>query len=424
MRRSLFFAALLAATSGIAHANGAFPDAQQVVLPSDRPHQILVGTNFGILISNDDGATWQWVCENVIGAFAGLYQMGAAPADRLVAKTMNGAVSSGDTACTWTTAVTPFPPENLTDLFPDPNDANKVYGIGIVPLDGGTAQYGIYVSSDGARTFPTSPLYAVPTNAVLSSIESSRSAPGTIYAAMFATGPSMLRSVDGGTTFQTFDLSATTTAPLYIAAVDPVNASLLYLLAKTSPPGDSLAISSDGGMTIRLAVELSAAMTCFLKRADGTLLMGAVDGTGYRSKDEGQTFSPWKTPHLRGLAERNGIVYAATSNVVDGYAVAMTTDEGTTWTPLLRLQDIQGPADCAKDACAGPFATLIATLTANSDMGVPSDMTTAPPPKKSGCHCSIGAAGPSEWLPALFLSLLILGLLVYRSTRRSNDGRN
>jgi hypothetical protein len=422
MRRSLFFVAVLAATSGIARANGAFPDAQQVILPSDRPHQILVSTNFGVLISDDDGATWRWVCENVIGPFAGLYQVGPAPADRLVAKSGNGAVSSGDTACTWTTAMTPFPPENTTDLFPDPNDANKVYAIGILPLDGGTAQYGIYVSSDGGKTFPNSALYAVPTNAVLSGIESSRSAPGTIYAAMYTTGPSMLRSVNGGITFQAFDLSATTMAPLYIAGVDPMNANLLYLVAKTAPPGDTLAISNDGGMTIRLAVELSAAMTCFLKRGDGTLLMGAVDGTGYRSKDGGQTFSPWKTPHLRGLAERNGILYAATSNVVDGYAVAMTTDEGTTWTPLLRLQDIQGPADCVKDACAGPFAALIATLSAGSDMGVPSDMSTPPPMKKTGCHCSFGASGPSEWFPALLASILILGLLVYRIARR--EGRD
>ena len=160
-------------------------------------------------------------------------------------------------------------------------------------------------------------------------------------------------------------------------------------------------------------------MTCFLRRSDGTLLMGAVDGSGYRSKDGGQTFAAWQTPHLRGLAERDGVIFAATSNVVDGYAVAMTTDEGATWKPLLRLQDIQGPADCVKDACAAPFAALIAQLNAAApaDMQVPPDMS-SPSPQRSGCHCSFSPAdadGRAAWVS---IGVLLLGIVARRVVRR------
>src|SRR5262249_28449887 len=44
-----------------AYADGAFPDEMQIFLPADQPHRIIVTTTFGILESNDDGASWQWI---------------------------------------------------------------------------------------------------------------------------------------------------------------------------------------------------------------------------------------------------------------------------------------------------------------------------------------------------------------------------
>src|SRR5579872_3614515 len=34
-------------------ANGAFPDAQQILLPSGKPDQIILATTFGLVISDD-----------------------------------------------------------------------------------------------------------------------------------------------------------------------------------------------------------------------------------------------------------------------------------------------------------------------------------------------------------------------------------
>src|SRR5882672_12444366 len=54
---------LIATIGSRALANGAFPDEFSIHFPPDAPHRILVGANFGLLVSEDDGATWRYSCE-------------------------------------------------------------------------------------------------------------------------------------------------------------------------------------------------------------------------------------------------------------------------------------------------------------------------------------------------------------------------
>ena len=66
MNSRLVFSAVLATALGAAHAaraNGAFPDELSIHFPPNSPHRILVGANFGLLVSEDDGATWRYSCE-------------------------------------------------------------------------------------------------------------------------------------------------------------------------------------------------------------------------------------------------------------------------------------------------------------------------------------------------------------------------
>src|SRR5206468_8799960 len=58
--------AVVATALGAAHgarANGAFPDELSIHFPANAPHRILVGANFGLLVSEDDGTTWRYSCE-------------------------------------------------------------------------------------------------------------------------------------------------------------------------------------------------------------------------------------------------------------------------------------------------------------------------------------------------------------------------
>src|SRR5438128_1496863 len=59
---ALVASAVLTAPSP-AGANGAFPDEFSIHFPPNAPHQILIGANFGMLVSEDDGRTWRYSCE-------------------------------------------------------------------------------------------------------------------------------------------------------------------------------------------------------------------------------------------------------------------------------------------------------------------------------------------------------------------------
>src|SRR5215831_12245059 len=68
-----------------ARANGAFPDSLQILVPAAEPHRIILATNFGLIISDDDGATWEWTCEARAKDNTILYQQAATPSNRLYA---------------------------------------------------------------------------------------------------------------------------------------------------------------------------------------------------------------------------------------------------------------------------------------------------------------------------------------------------
>jgi hypothetical protein len=97
---------------GAARANGAFPDEFSIHFQPNAPSRILVGANFGMLISEDNGATRRYSCEPWIVAASNasvnpeasvsFYQVTADGV--LLAQAMN-VTRSADVACTWPTSL-------------------------------------------------------------------------------------------------------------------------------------------------------------------------------------------------------------------------------------------------------------------------------------------------------------------------------
>src|SRR5262249_25612097 len=102
-------AALLIGLAALLHAaaargNGAFPDSQSIMTPDSRPHSIRLATNFGIISSDDDGATWVWSCEQAESSNGSLYQMGPAPKNRIYTVSSEGLAFSDNDSCGWSLA--------------------------------------------------------------------------------------------------------------------------------------------------------------------------------------------------------------------------------------------------------------------------------------------------------------------------------
>src|SRR5258708_29849004 len=178
--------AVIAAASS-AGADGAFPDSQQILLPQGNPSQIILATNFGLVISDDAGKTWAWSCEQKASTNGNLYQLGPAPVERLFALSQFGLVYSDDGSCSWIASGGTLSSLLATDGFADPVDPARVWAIAS-PIGSGAGGTGIFRSDDGGLTFGPS-LYDNPRPRGLVSVESGRADHDAVYSALYENLP-------------------------------------------------------------------------------------------------------------------------------------------------------------------------------------------------------------------------------------------
>lgn len=339
-----------------ARADGAFPDSLQILLPADRPDVIGLATNFGVILSEDAGRTWQWVCEGEELQYATLFQVGPPPLNRFFAASIHGIVSSDDLACTWKVAGGLFAGSVGRDVFPDPSDPDHVLAIAL-PIEG----QAVFESSNGGLTFDRVVHQAGPQETVVG-VEVAASDPRTLYVVGYlgqGVRPQLLRTYDGEATWETVDLQPVLGSSFVrIIAVDQRNPRRIFLRNQAAAY-EELVISDDGGTTLVRPVRVMGQLGGFAVLPSGTIVVGGVanlgttkTGAAFRSRDGGLTFELWPSqPRVRALAQRGGMLFVAGDNYNDGFALAVSTDEGTTLTPILRYEDVSAVKACVHGAC-------------------------------------------------------------------------
>jgi hypothetical protein len=356
----LFVVAMASGPIRNARADGAFPDSGQVLLPPGRPNDIILGTNFGLIFTSDGGVTWEWTCETPLLAMGQSYQLGlsarSGTSDRIVASSLWGVVYSDDASCSWAGSSGDITQTVVTDVFVMRATPQRVFAIG-VDANLSTGQQMAYASNDGGVTFGPA-IFTAPPDGGLLGIEGAASDPQMIYVSMYMAPqhPLLARTHDGGAVWETFDLEPPL-GPSFvrIIAVDPTNAQKIFLRVSNAM-GDRLVVSTDGGATFATPWAVSGALTAFVQRANGTILAGGLssDGmaAGARSIDGGMTFAGWPgVPHLRALAERDGLLYAAADNFADRFALAVSSDEGASFRPLLSYNQVTRIKPCVVSSC-------------------------------------------------------------------------
>ena len=395
-------AVLGAAVPAAVHANGAFPDSQSILTPADRPGQIIMATNFGVILSPDAGATWLWSCETEGNAYGTLYQMAPSPRDRLFTLANLTLAYSDDGTCSWQTARGALAELPVTDAYVDPSDADHVLAIGAP-----ASLYSLYESRDGGATFGA-PLYTAPADTAIHGVEIAQSDPMTIYMAMTSpmAAPLLARSTDGGAHFTVSDLSADLGPGwLRIIAVDPEDPARV-LLRFLGLNDQSLALTTDGGVRVSKPVTIDGTFTSFVRLPSGTMLVGAmVEGATvpalFRSRDRGASFEQLPSaPSIRALSQRDGVVYAAADNFRDGFALGTSADEGETWQALLRFNQVQGILPCLSQPLPGrparPRSTSACGRKRCAARPPPATGAPAAARHRSGCGCGVTApAGPA-----------------------------
>lgn len=409
--------------AGAAHANGAFPDEFSIHFPAGAPHRIYVGANFGLLVSEDDGATWRYSCEPWVteGSSAALtqnnvdfYQLTAGGA--VIAQSLE-VTRSEDAACTWPVSGGVITGKVVTDLFPDPNDPTLV--LAVVVNAGGSY---VVASHDGGKTFVDPAIYQTP-SALVTGLELARSQPGVVYATSvtFSGGASTLaRSDDYGAHWTPWPIAVPGGSEPLIMAIDPEDADTVYLRV-VGGLTDSVVITHNGGQSFETALTITGQFSSFLRATDGTLYVGSVAGQLYVRPPGAANFTNHAAPHFRCLGQRLGTtrIFACGDMGLDGFSVGYSDNGGQSFQRMMNFTDLLGPLTCpsVQSNCAAHWERIQGVLGiapppdggtgGGPDAGSP-DAGPPPPPtpggQKSGCSTTDGN-------PMLILGLIAVLLL-------------
>jgi hypothetical protein len=439
----------LAGVSRVASANGRPPATASITFRQGQESDIGVGLTFGFVISHDGGKTWAWTCEDAIG-YKGMYdpRYAFSSSGALFATTFDGLKAERD-SCTFgaTSAGKTFASTNA--LGPDhafyyaaAQAADAAHGI--------AADFNIYKSIDDGMTFPAAAV-GTPAAAVSwwQSLAVAPSNAQRLYLSGYAFMPGpggvgtvkqqlLYRSDNAGKLWTALPTTAFTVAPnsvIDIAGIAKDNADHLYVRVELydNTQSDAIWRSVDAGLTWTQINTKATSIGAFAVRAalngqgKHDLIVGTQTLGAEISHDDGQTWTALASaPHLNCLVENAaGELWACTENygfgdvLSDGAGVMKTTDL-TTWTKVLRYQDLREAVTCAagtiqQDTCAAMWCAVCAQLgcTPSASYSCP-DATDAPvPPSDKGGCCDSGAGGAG----ALALGLSV-GMVLRRPRRR------
>jgi hypothetical protein len=427
MKKALF---VLAIATAVAHANGRPPLTNGVFFKPGDPHSLYVRTTFGLLISHDDGCTFNWFCEQNIG-YGGQFdpKYAIATDGTIFATTFTGLRVSRDGGCSFT--------NTGPNIWIDAIDIGPTGEVWV-----GTAESGqpndVYSSTNNGAEFASKGMQSpsiwwksvkvAPTNAQRVYIAGYQVAGMAPDGGQLPPTAHVLRSDDDGAHWTPSPLTGVmygSSAPIVIiGAVDPANQDIVYLesLGANPPNGDRLYRSSDGAMTWSEVLATTDPIRDVVVRDATHVLVATQLGGSFASSDAGMTFTPMNAPpQLECLGQRaDGTLIGCGANwQPDFMAVAKSADAGQTWQKVWRFVELAGPLACPDgtaehDMCdlglwqgvKDQFGATGPTCGANAGDPVPGGEP--PPKKKPGGCCDAGEGAPVSALWAFALGLFVL----------------
>jgi hypothetical protein len=416
--RALALALALALCPAAAHANGRFPAAQQVVFGVGAfSSRITFRTTFGLLVSDDAGGSFRWLCE---GALFSAPEFGPSidPAvdidarGRTVYGFRNGLRWWSQDQCGVQTDPA-LRDREVLDLTSTP-DRTVLYGIE-TPLD--ETQWILRARSDDLAF--TRRGSGIP-NVRLATIDVAPTNPQRLWlSGLDATldTPLVLRSDDGGETVSPVAIPARLLGEdVFIAAMHPTDPDALWLRANVDL-GSTLVRVREAGRVAETVARTPDRMLGFARSADGrTVWYGSINAGLYRSDDGGDTFARVNPLAVICLAVHDGALWACGDWLRGPFALGRSTDGGRSFTPVLQFRDLVGPVACAAtgiEACEDRWPMLQrdlslaamrdagarrdATIDASDVPAAQGDATVSRPPTAGagGCGCGVprGDAG-------------------------------
>lgn len=386
--------ALSVATS--AEANGRFPQANYLVLgPGRRNDLIVLRATFGLVLSRDHGAHWDWVCEESLDAVGTFDPSLALGSDQRVAMGLpTGMRVSSTSHCAW--SVPAGAAESVIDITQDA--AGDVMFAAGTDYSAPTPRTQVYRSDDRGQSWRVT---ASEASYIVETIDVAPGQPQRVYLSGYRPGAvgTLLRSDDGGMTFRATSARFPDLASVWIAAVHPTNPDRLWLRVAAGL-GTELRRSDDGGASTSLIAQSAEPMDGFALSDDGDTVWY---GTGnralgiHRSVRGGAFTRLASAASVRCMRFHGGLLFVCGDEALDGYSLAWSADGGDTLQPLMSLRDLRGPlSGCAEDGgvssvCAPVWTQLAPQL---QDLDAATVPTRVPLPVVDAGTMDAGGASP------------------------------
>jgi hypothetical protein len=407
---------LVAAAVATAHAHGGVMSLQ-IELAADDPHSLYVMSSYGLMISHDDGCTFDWVCESNIG-----YSVNYVPKIRVArdgaifATTFNGLRVSHDGGCSFGTVLAGM----------------SISGIDIGPTGDVWAATSatdttndVFVSHDQGQTFTPGGLGS--STVYWHSVRAAASDPARVFATGYELGGGgvHLRRLDGDVwvTLPVAGLVLGSHGRLAIAAIAPDDPDVVYVVSEgaVDPNGDLLYRSEDGGLTFTEVYASAGQIRDVVVRDADTVIVTAlvlsgiafVGGPPVISTDGGRSFGPLaNAPGLACLTlAPDGTLLGCGENVEPAF-MAVARFDGSTWTKVWQFAELSGalacPAGTGGQVCESEWAELDVILgTSGPSCGAhirDHPLPDVPPEVPAAEACCGTSHGPTSWLFTLVVA--------------------
>jgi len=419
------------AVAPTARANGRFPATNSLVVAPRDPAFIVLRATYGVLVSQDAGKNWDWVCEQSLG-FSGIEDPPIALTEKpaIVGALFAGITVSQDRGCSFSLLSGAVDKRVMNDVVvarSRPRDVLAIASSFGSRDDAGRNRYAsnLFTSPDEGKSFRAVGKDIDPT-VLFETVEISESDPKRVYLSGSrdkGTGPEgvVLTSTDGGETFteHVVALLPQERAP-FIGAVDPKNPDRVYVRTGGSAdlPKSRLLVSDDGAKTFREAWASEGPMAGFALSPDGEKVYAGSAKDGLVVAPRGTlVFESRAKIYVQCLAVTEDRVLAC-SNELSGFVAGESRDDGRTFTPMLRLSGLRGPLACGAgttthDECTKQWPRVRNELGIPASAGDAGPTPTPEPADTSGCGTTGrlgGAAGAG----------VVLALVAYLVKRRRN----
>jgi hypothetical protein len=343
--------ALLAGSESDARANGRFPAVDQLVAEPGNPEHLVLRATFGVLVTTDRGASWDFLCEDALGYRDLDPALAVLEGGRILLGVVDGVSVSDEAGCTFTRAAGIA--GRVIDLTVALGEPGTAYAATIA----GTATR-FWASTDGGDSFE--PLNDEIAEFTATTLDAAPGNPDLIYAAgLLGEGGGFLRSEDRGRNFTAFTVPEATSARRpYIAAIDPTDERTVYVRLEGLP--GLLFVTRNGGESFTQILALDIPAVGFALSADGETIVASnpYDGT-FRARRDEYAFERVACKGPSCLLFDGDTLFGCGDNYVDGFIVGRSSDLGESFLRVADYGCLEGPTACDASSAAGMLCPAV-----------------------------------------------------------------